>query len=73
MNNRGINPNPTQDEFIDIKELAKRLNISRSLIFRLMASGTLPFLKIGKTTRFLYSDVVTSIRQSQASTGSQKV
>lgn len=52
----------TGDKFIESyitkDELARFLNVSRSLIDRLMATDGLPHLKIGRSVRFKVSDVL---------------
>ncbi|MEY2987433.1 MAG: Helix-turn-helix domain [Pseudomonadota bacterium] len=46
------------ERYITKDELARFLNVSRSLIDRLMATDGLPHLKIGRSVRFKVSDVL---------------
>ena len=50
-------------EFIDKKELSKKLKVSISTIDRLMAKG-MPIIKIGKTVRFNFDDVLEWLKQN---------
>jgi excisionase family DNA binding protein len=45
---RGIPMVPASDELLDIPALKQRLKLSRSLIYKLIGSGEIPTIKIGK-------------------------
>ena len=49
---------PATDELITKRELARRLRLSTRSIDAWMRTKHLPFLKIGKTVRFRWSDVM---------------
>jgi excisionase family DNA binding protein len=52
-------------DYINIKELCRRLSVSRSMIFRLMSSTSFPYTKIGKATRFRYSEVISFLENAR--------
>jgi len=41
----------TQHEFLKVPEVAKELRIARSRAYELVASGTIPAVKIGRSVR----------------------
>jgi len=47
------------------KEVANRLNISRSLVYQLIQSGDIPVVRIKSTVRIKSSDLETFILKSQ--------
>jgi excisionase family DNA binding protein len=49
---------PLADEVLTKPELAKRLQLSTRTIDQWMRLRRLPYLKLGKTVRFRWSDVV---------------
>ena len=61
-----MNPLPQQniieDELLEKPETAKRLKISKRTLDQWMRSGQVPFLKIGKTVRFRWNDVISHLQ-----------
>jgi len=51
------------DEILEKPETARRLKISTRTLDQWMRDGRVPFLKIGKTVRFRWTDVVTHLDQ----------
>jgi excisionase family DNA binding protein len=49
---------PATDELITKRELARRLRLSTRTIDAWMRTKHLPYLKCGKTVRFLWTDVL---------------
>lgn len=52
----------SNDDFLTISDLAKRLSISRTTVYNWMESGC-PHLKVGGVTRFLLPEVVEWMRE----------
>jgi len=52
------------DEILEKPEAAERLKISTRTLDQWMRTGRVPFLKIGKTVRFRWSDVVTHLEHN---------
>lgn len=44
--------------FLNICQLAKHLNVSKSFLYRLQAEEGLPHWKIGRATRYKLSEVI---------------
>lgn len=53
MNQSGI----AKSKLLTIPQVGERLNLSRSSIYRLMGTGDLIPIKIGKSVRFVEADV----------------
>ena len=51
------------DEILAKSETAKRLKISKRTLDQWMRVGRVPFLKIGRTVRFRWSDVLAQLGQ----------
>jgi len=51
-----------EDEILQKPELAERLKVSTRTLDQWMKAGRLPFLKIGKTVRFRWFDVLTELQ-----------
>ncbi|MGA2928518.1 MAG: helix-turn-helix domain-containing protein [Solirubrobacteraceae bacterium] len=49
--------NESEDEFLSIPEVARRLKLSRATIYRWIDEGRLPALKLGKNIRLRAHDV----------------
>ena len=49
--------------FVDKRNLAKRLAVSRSLIDRLVMERKIPFIKIGRSIRFDVAAVLEALRK----------
>lgn len=49
---------------VRIKEAAKYLNISVSMLYLLLKRGKLPYVKIGKSTRFVVDDLDRWLRKN---------
>ena len=45
------------EQALRFEEVQDRLSVSRSTLFRIVASGDLPSIKIGRSRRFLARDV----------------
>jgi excisionase family DNA binding protein len=54
-------PSPATDrppaQALKFEEVQERLQVGRSTLFRIIASGALPSVKIGRSRRFLAEDV----------------
>lgn len=55
---RAVSGDEMLEKYITKDELAHFLNVSRSLIDRLMMTEGMPHLKIGRSVRFKVSDVL---------------
>ena len=61
---------PTKEASVDngglqpVPEVAKFLAISRSKVYQLMDSGELPYVKLGKSRRVRWPDVLRLIEES---------
>jgi len=51
------------EEFIDGRELAKRLGISARTVEKWMRCGKLPYYKLGKIVRFKWSEVNVHLKE----------
>lgn len=47
-----------------VREAAKVLSVSRSKVYQLMDSGSLPYVKFGKSRRLKFADVERLIEQN---------
>jgi excisionase family DNA binding protein len=47
-----------------VRDVAAFLSISRSKVYQLMASGALPYVKLGKSRRVRWSDVVALVESN---------
>lgn len=54
----------TADEILDKIETANRLKISTRTLDQWMRSKRVPFLKIGKTVRFRWADVLARLNEN---------
>lgn len=52
------------DEILEKTETAQRLKISTRTLDQWMRVGRVPFLKIGKTVRFRWADVLTHLQNN---------
>jgi excisionase family DNA binding protein len=50
------------EPLIDATELARRLAVSRSWIYQQVQGGRLPHLRVGGMLRFVFSEVLASLR-----------
>lgn len=57
-NQSGLIAIANQDELLKKPELSRRLKISTRTLDEWMRNGRIPFLKIGKTVRFRWADVL---------------
>lgn len=48
------------------------LNISRTTLCRLRSSGVIPYVKVGRTYRYRYSDVAAALETEAHGTGSAR-
>lgn len=58
----GLTANAIADEVLEKPEIAKRLKISTRTLDQWMRAGRVPFLKIGKTVRFRWADVLAHLQ-----------
>ena len=63
---------PNGDRLLTIKEACKVLNCSRSLIWRLRATGQLPYIQLNGGVRIRESDLMRLIERNYVS-GNQQV
>jgi len=54
----GLPSTASADELLEKSEIAERLKISIRTLDQWMRAGRVPFLKIGKTVRFRWADVL---------------
>lgn len=54
------------EDFLTKAMLAEKLCCSRSYVNKLMRQRKIPFLKIGRSVRFKYSDVVAALQKGSA-------
>lgn len=52
------------DEMLEKPETANRLKVSKRTLDAWMRGGLVPYLKIGKTVRFRWPDVVAHLQQN---------
>jgi excisionase family DNA binding protein len=57
-NTPGLTANASPDELLEKPETASRLKVSKRTLDAWMRDGRVPFLKIGKTVRFRWPEVV---------------
>ena len=60
--------NINEDRLLRPEEVAGILRLSKPRIYQLAKSGMLPFLRFGKSVRFLESDVYDFIRSQRIAT-----
>jgi excisionase family DNA binding protein len=53
----------TDDRLLDVDEATEFLHVSRSKLYRLMAQGELPFIKLGKSRRVRMAALLALIEQ----------
>ncbi len=53
----------TRMSLMKYKEVAKKLSISETQVYALKATGKLPFIKIGRSTRFDEQDIQNFIQE----------
>lgn len=58
--------NNTSEKFLKMADIAERLNVSRSTVYRLIKSGELPAIRIGKNFRVRPSDLEVYITGARA-------
>ncbi|MEO5721663.1 MAG: helix-turn-helix domain-containing protein [Chthoniobacterales bacterium] len=58
-------PAPETDQLLTKRDLAERLQVSTRTIDGYMQSGRLCFLKIGRTVRFRWPDVLAKLNASR--------
>lgn len=57
-NTQGLSATASADEILEKPQTAARLKISTRTLDQWMRAGRVPFLKIGKTVRFRWGDVL---------------
>ena len=60
----GLPATANADEILEKPETAERLKISTRTLDQWMRAGRVPFLKIGKTVRFRWGDVLAHFTQN---------
>lgn len=57
-------PNPVieEDQILNVEEVCKMLNISRSALYKYMREGRIPCRKIGRDNRFIKSEIIKSLK-----------
>jgi excisionase family DNA binding protein len=60
----GLAATASPDEILDKRETAQRLKISTRTLDQWMREGKVPFLKIGKTVRFRWPDVLAHLQHT---------
>jgi excisionase family DNA binding protein len=55
--------NMTENGLRPVQEVARFLAISRSKVYQLMESGSLPYVKLGKSRRVRWPDVIKLVEQ----------
>ena len=60
----GLPANTSADEILEKPATAERLKISTRTLDQWMRAGRVPFLKIGKTVRFRWPDVLAHLTQN---------
>ena len=63
-NNIGNTELITLDDLLKPQDVAKKLNISKSFTYRLLQTGELPAVKLGKTYRVRPQDLVEFIEKN---------
>ena len=63
-NTLGLPANASADEILEKPETAQRLKISTRTLDQWMRGGKVPFLKIGKTVRFRWQDVLAHLQHN---------
>ena len=63
-NTPGLTATANADELLEKPETAKRLKISTRCLDQWMRAGRVPFLKIGKTVRFRWHDVLAHLKHN---------
>ena len=60
----GLTATASADEILEKPETAERLKISTRTLDQWMRAGRVPFLKIGKTVRFRWADVLAHLQHN---------
>lgn len=58
---------PTDKEFLSLEEVADKLGVTYQLIYKLVRSGELPAIRLGKLYRVGVADLDEYLRRSKAS------
>ncbi len=53
----------TEKKLLDVKDMAKRLGVNASWLYRRTSEGTIPFIKMGKYVRFDPDEVMAHLRK----------
>jgi excisionase family DNA binding protein len=61
-NTPGLSATASTDEILEKPATAERLKISTRTLDQWMRAGRVPFLKIGKTVRFRWADVLAHLQ-----------
>ena len=60
----GLHATASADEILEKPKTAERLKISTRTLDQWMRTGRVPFLKIGKTVRFRWTDVLAHLQHN---------
>jgi excisionase family DNA binding protein len=52
-----VQPNEAQSKFVTVAELASELRVSNMTVYRLVQSGQLPAVRVGRSYRIRATDV----------------
>jgi excisionase family DNA binding protein len=52
-----VQPNESQSKFVTVAELAAELRVSNMTVYRLVQSGQLPAVRVGRSYRIRAADV----------------
>ena len=64
---------PESERLLRASEVARMLNVSRSMIYRLIEQGELPTVRVGHALRFRSEDVHEYIRKRARGTAKRRV
>ncbi len=58
-------PVDNQNTLAHVVEVAKFLSLSRSKVYAMMEAGDLPYVKLGKSRRVRWSDVLNTVEENR--------
>lgn len=65
----GSNPSPADSKYLTVAEVATMMRVSKMTVYRLVHSGDLPAIRVGRSFRVAESDVDEYLRNSYFSAG----
>jgi excisionase family DNA binding protein len=57
------------EQLIDIKELSRRLSVTKGVLYNRVNKRRIPFFKLGRSVRFDYAEVIRSLPHSSVLDG----